>query len=51
MTQNCGFCDNVDKKKFCTIDIKTGKCKRNYNHCDWNCLKNLSYVFENQIKV
>jgi hypothetical protein len=51
MTQNCSFCDNVDKKKLCAIDIKTVKCKRNYNHCNWNCLKNLPYVFENQIKV
>lgn len=51
MTQNCNFCDNADKKKCFVINRKTRKCKRRDNHCDWNCLKNIPYVFENQIKL
>ena len=47
MTQNCNFCDNADKKKCFAINRKTRKCKRRDNHCDWNCLKNIPYVFEN----
>ena len=51
MTQNYSFCDNNDKKKCCAIDRKTGKFKKRDNHCGWNCLNNLPYIFENQIKV
>ena len=44
--KNCSFSDNADKKRCCAIDIKTGKCKRCDNHCDWSCHKNLPYIFE-----
>ena len=36
---NSSFSDNVDKKRCCAMDIKTGKCKKCDNHCDRNVTK------------